>query len=96
MTDMEKVIKGLEICMKEIECTGCPYEDECFDIMNDRQVGESMMRDAIAMLKEQEQIVRCKDCKHGTSLSDGVWCNKYIPARYPSPDWFCADGEPKT
>lgn len=54
MTDLEKVIKGLEMCIKDIECTGCPYEGECFDENDDRQFGESMMRDALVLLKEQE------------------------------------------
>lgn len=54
MPDLEKVIKGLEMCIKDIECTGCPYEGECFDAIDDRQFGESMMRDALALLKEQE------------------------------------------
>jgi hypothetical protein len=44
------------------------------------------------LLKEQEAVVRCKDCKHydpeeqrcGDGL-DGIF----------APDWFCADGERK-
>lgn len=56
MTDRKKVIKGLEMCIKDIECTGCPYEEECFDVTDDRQFGESMMRDALTLLKEQEAV----------------------------------------
>ena len=56
MPDLEKVIKGLEMCIKDIECTGCPYEGECFDAINDRQFGESMMTDALALLKEQNWV----------------------------------------
>ena len=52
------------------------------------------MKDALELLKEQ-QIVRCKDCKH---YRDG-FC--YNPNTYDDektrgntvPDWFCADGE---
>ena len=42
-------------------------------------------------LKEQEAVVRCKDCKYGEPGAcgygvdcDGVWHDA---------DWFCADGE---
>ncbi len=47
------------------------------------------------LLKEQPQIVRCKDCRH---YKDG-FC--YNPNTYDDgktrgntvPDWYCADGE---
>lgn len=51
MADREKVIKGLEECMTA-SCRGyrprllCPYNDEEWDIM----------RDALALLKEQEPV----------------------------------------
>lgn len=49
---------------------------------------------AYEMLKEQKQIVRCKDCKHGALFAqDGmiplVTCN----GEDHELDWFCADGE---
>ena len=47
------------------------------------------------LLKEQQQIVRCKDCKlkecdgrNGTIVCD-------ITGESHNPDWFCADGERK-
>ena len=50
--DREKVIKGLECCLKESDhlysnpCNGCPYDgQECID---------RMKADALALLKEQE------------------------------------------
>ena len=56
-------------------------------------------------LKEQPQIVRCKDCKHGgcrTQNTDGsifrVVCKKHSTKRnerWMDADWFCADGERK-
>ena len=53
MAELEKVIKGLECCLKESDhlysnpCNGCPYEGkECID---------RMKADAIALLKEQEK-----------------------------------------
>lgn len=57
----------------------------------------NLVRDALELLKEQEAVVRCKDCKH---YKDG-FC--YNPNTYDDektkgntvPDWFCADGERK-
>lgn len=49
-----------------------------------------------------DQIVRCKDCKHATLTSDGKMC-KYCAMDtddfgdqrdvYHNAEWFCADGE---
>ncbi len=44
--------------------------------------------DAIVLLKEQPQIVRCKDCKYYNSLMGHCKDGR----GYPSPEWFCADG----
>ena len=57
--------------------------------------------DALAMLKEQEAVVRCKDCKYAYLTDDGEckYCemekddNGFLIERYRSWDWFCADGE---
>ena len=48
MTDREKVIKGLEMCIMHY-CDECPFDDEkgCFDKLMDK---------AIALLKEQEAV----------------------------------------
>lgn len=52
MSDREKVIKDLEECLSA-SCRGyrprlsCPYNDEEWDIM----------RDALALLKEQEETI---------------------------------------
>ena len=27
----EEIKRGLELCFGDIDCTGCPYEEECFD-----------------------------------------------------------------
>lgn len=42
---------------------------------------------AIEALKEQAEIVRCKDCKHHQEDICEVRIGVY------DPDWFCADGE---
>lgn len=56
---------------------------------------KSDLDETLAVLGEQAEIVRCKDCKH---YKDG-FC--YNPNTYDdektrgntSPNWFCADGE---
>ena len=61
MADIENVIKGLECCLNRNDCKNCPYKEEydpyldCIDMTR---------KDAIELLKEQEAVVRCKDCKH--------------------------------
>ena len=75
MTDLEKVIKGFECCHVMVHdlgpdktsCGICPYKDvqteeqinlggiECIAVLHD---------DALAMLKEQEAVVRCEDCEN--------------------------------
>ena len=99
MPDREKVIKGLELCTHDISlsnnehkddyCKSCPYHDSnnsyCFNQQN-------LMKDALALLKEVPEIVRCKDCKHHGKDT----CGAVAGIAYPPPDdWFCADGERK-
>lgn len=52
MTDREKVIKGLEVCTSIEDGESCPkkcpyYQDVCYGY-------DQLMRDALALLKEQE------------------------------------------
>jgi hypothetical protein len=85
MPDKEKVIKGLEcaIGIRGIKnCDDCPYDNDFNCIGCD-----IVMRDAIALLKEQEAVVRCKDCKHYMTIH----CN--CGGCFISDDWYCADGE---
>lgn len=52
-------------------------------------------------IKEQQNVVRCKDCKYGyrcknAADEDSVECtNHYVSldSICRKPDWFCADGE---
>ena len=92
--DREKVIKGLWHCTSHDDgrdkfgsvgkCGGCPYYGhDCTD---------RMKKDALAMLNEQPQIVRCKDCKH----NDGARCENLDLWVEHDMDWFCADGEKRT
>lgn len=56
MPEREKVISGLETCLDDnIPCDECPYKKSCCGI-NDERIGEMLMRDSLALLKEQEQI----------------------------------------
>ena len=66
--DREKVIKALE-CLKEGSyCECCDYKphDDCI---------KRVATDALAMLKEQEAVVRCKDCKHFLAKGILSLCN---------------------
>ena len=57
MTNMEKVIKGLECCSKlDDNCTDCPY-DYAGDGGESICLRRQLMPDALALLKEQEKIV---------------------------------------
>jgi len=107
MADLEKVIRGWERCRK---CHDVPilfsesYRDcEYTRGMYCRQ--DILIEDTLALLKQQEAVVRCKDCKHGgcrTQNTDGsifrVVCKKHSTKRnerWMDADWFCADGEKK-
>lgn len=56
MPDRKKVIKGLECCMSEQICKGCPYKekDEC---ENGGYYYSKAIEDALVLLKEQEPIL---------------------------------------
>ena len=86
MPDIEKVIKGLEVCTsKPCYCTDCPYKANC--CLDSQEV----MEDALALLKEQEadepisfmdgivERFACKKCgKHllMTSWGRDNYCSK--------------------
>ena len=89
--DREKVIKGLECCTGLGCHHGCEYLNSgCTELLK---------KDALALLKEQGTVVRCKDCKHyrintvypGTNMIM-KYCAK-TGITESNPDWFCADGE---
>lgn len=69
MPDREKVIKGLEACLDEADCTKCYKDGPGFGYA----CRESLMRDALVTLKEQE--ARKPDCEHAEH--DGVGCLGY-------------------
>jgi len=77
MSDREKTIKRLEQFKADFK----PF---CGNGSDWERVDN-----AIALLKEQPDVVLCKDCKHYKTIHctcDGCCI---------SDNWFCADGEPK-
>ena len=79
MVDVEKVIKGLETCLKPglNHCTSeCPYfyKDEY------RYECDRMKKDAIELLKEQEAIKPIyNEQKYGSHLPHCGNCEKVLP-----------------
>lgn len=83
--DMEKIIK--EKLDEMVELTrGLSYAGFMTAVEN--------ANDILALLKDQPQIVRCKDCKHqvdrGRAYKD---CDIHFLRAID--DWFCADGKCK-
>lgn len=94
MTAREKVIKGLELCKQDAKL--CFLEIECPYQCEFPRCCLKLMADALELLKEQEAVVRCKDCKH-RDPEDGK-CDSGHGIQWQLPrqdDWFCADGERK-
>ena len=52
---MEKVEKGLNICTSAEPCNGCPY-------LGERNCSLAMVRDALDLLKEQDEAELCDRC----------------------------------
>ena len=68
MIDREKVIKGLE-CHAEVNCVECPYRDG----WRTCPFGETLLADALALLKEQESLLGIKQTAEGIMfLSTGT------------------------
>ena len=94
MPDRGKVMQWLETCANGCE-DGCPYEYK--NLVYRVECKADLMSDALELLKEQPEIVRCKDCKHSCDYTDiypyriAYKCIKN--GGYHNDDWFCADGE---
>ena len=82
---MDDVISNLEQQIRWIEEIECHKFPGWLNVTN-------AIRDALALLKEQEAVVRCKDCKF---YPDGKGTTKWLPCReiIVPPMWFCADGK---
>ena len=90
--DREKAIRGLEDIVDFFEVMSV-IENRCNELKQEAE-------DAIALLKEKDAVVRCKDCKHrsyemydyyGNPNNKVYVCQIHDLAK--KPDWFCADGE---
>ena len=89
MTDREKIIKWLEeteiMLIQAVDSGGEMSVMGAFKCLN-------RVTDAIAMLKELPEIVRCKNCK---------WFSEKGFCKHPDggagnirpADWFCGDGK---
>ena len=58
----------------------------------------------VKLLREQQKVVRCKDCKYGEPVKNVLGEDRYeccLPESYVisdlalPPEWYCADGEVK-
>jgi hypothetical protein len=87
MIDKWRVIKSLECHFDtKLDCSDCIYNlgYNCLS---------SLLKDALKLLKEQPDIVRCGECKYysngfcyNPNTFDEKTCGNTVP------DWFCADG----
>ena len=55
----------------------------------------NLVRDALELLKEQPELIRCKDCKYCEYPdAEREWCKKgHLHGNAKT--WFCADGVAK-
>lgn len=89
MTNKEKVIKGLRWCEDE-DCENT--EDEC-PYFGKPGCEAKLKRDARILLKEQPEIVRCKNCNFGEKENDLYRCwAKGGHCSVHNPDWYCPNG----
>lgn len=89
MADREKVVKGLEMCIADEYCNGCPYEVQCYS--PGQEYAESMMRDALELLKEQPEIVRCKDCEYYRGGVLSGYCDRWF-RQTGGEETYCSEG----
>lgn len=90
--DREKVIKGIERCLVCDPSVIASDEGQKAYLDCEYTVGlycdrKRLLLDALALLKEQDAVVRCADCRW---FVDGI-CEKY-GFQHPQ-DWFCEDGD---
>lgn len=96
MIDREKVIKGFEVCLKNIDqpdCPNdCPYLSDCSKYEN-RVVFQPLMRDALDLLKEQEakwvedkqdehcRLIKCSNCGLTFIVGNNIPYDEWIEDR---------------
>lgn len=95
MTDQESVIKRLEkvsYYFKSLLAVGWQGDADIY-----REHRESVNM-AIAMLKEQPEVVRCKNCKNADILpwfDNVIICKKHNYTGVRPEEFYCADGKMK-
>ena len=52
MKSPDEIKKGLELCYEDIDCSECPYVDDCFG--NDETPFGAVMPDALALIQQLE------------------------------------------
>jgi hypothetical protein len=87
MPDREKYIKVLSKTVKTVK----EYNEDA-----PIKISLECVEDILELLKEQPQIVRCKDCKYcfveGFVHEHNI-CDKHEWIQGQPDDWYCADGE---
>ena len=92
MTDIDKVIQGIERCLVcDTSPIALPEAQKAY-LDCEYTVGlycgrDILLRETLEVLKEQKKIVRCGECKH----FDKYGCRLLNLA--VSKEFYCADGE---
>ena len=88
--DRENVVKALGLCARrepgKYTCNKCPYETR----VDGDGCEVNLMLDAMALLKEQPEIVHCEECNK-YDQETGRCANKTVHGN--AKIWLCADGE---
>ena len=88
MVDSRKVFNGLKCCAAST-CLSCPYD------YRDLHCMVKLATDALVLLEEQTDIIRCKDCRNSERIGSNryrcfMWSYNFVLA-----DGFCNYGERK-
>ena len=92
MPDREKVIVEIEDALSgNLAKAGHVYK------LSLNGLKDKALIDALVLLKEQEAVVRCKDCIHWDYRTDGCMhlTGRIAPIVKTGADWYCCDGERK-
>ena len=93
MIDKRQVMYDIERCISHVPdaCRDCSHYTGTvgFECM------ENLMSDALTLLKEQELVVRCKDCKHRRfhPYEKIPYCGKHSYGWGWKDDDFCSHAE---
>lgn len=109
MTDRERLIQILTCCT-DTGCNNCPNKKDGHLVCKDYSaripvhIPYPVAQEVIALLRDQSEIVRCKDCKHAVLTTKGEvkYCQFWQEDEdgnfggdplYLDSDFFCAGGE---